>query len=100
MENSFNENRYKADMSGGLFDVLIAENELKNDAALARFLKVQPPIISKIRHGRARITAELLIHFYDRLRDNGAPWGFDRLRAAVPTITASEAEASTTPTAA
>lgn len=89
-----NENRYKADMSGGLFDVLIAENELKNDAALARFLKVQPPIISKIRHGRSRITAELLIHFYDRLRDNGAAWGFDRLRAAVPPVTASD-QAST-----
>lgn len=78
--------RYGEDMSGGLFDRLITDIGLKNDAALARFLQVQPPIISKVRHGRSRITSDLLIHIYDMLKRNGAAWKFDDLREAVPPL--------------
>jgi hypothetical protein len=81
-------------MSGELFERLIRDIPLKNDAALARFLAVRPPVISKIRHGRARITADLLVHIYDRLRANDAPWEFDRLRAAVPPLLIDSYQAS------
>lgn len=84
--------RYGQDMSGELFERLIRDIPLKNDAALARFLAVRPPVISKIRHGRARITADLLVHIYDQLRKNDAPWEFDRLRAAVPPLLVSKKE--------
>ena len=40
------------DASGNLFDKIIDDNKLKNDAALARFLKLNAPVISKVRHGK------------------------------------------------
>jgi len=33
----------------GLLDALTGKHNLKNDAALARFLKVAPPVLSKLR---------------------------------------------------
>jgi hypothetical protein len=33
----------------GLLDAVIAKHKLKNDAAIARFLGVAPPVISKTR---------------------------------------------------
>lgn len=33
----------------GLLDALTAQHQLKNDAALARFLRIQPPVLSKLR---------------------------------------------------
>lgn len=39
-----------------LFDTLLRENTwLKNDAGLARALKLAPPVISKIRHRRLEV---------------------------------------------
>lgn len=35
-----------------VLDRVMEQNGLKNDAALARHLKVQPPVISKLRHNR------------------------------------------------
>jgi hypothetical protein len=40
-----------------LLDTLLARYQLKNDAALARFVGIGPPQISKARHGKLRITA-------------------------------------------
>lgn len=45
----------------GLFDVLIREGDLKNDAALAKALGVHSPTISNMRALRLRIGATLII---------------------------------------
>lgn len=44
-----------------LLDALIEKLQLKNDAALATALEVQPPVISKIRHCRMPVGASILI---------------------------------------
>ena len=38
--------------ANGLLDAVIARHQLKNDAALARLLSVNTPVISKLRHHR------------------------------------------------
>jgi hypothetical protein len=48
-----------------LFDYLLAALRLKNDAALARLLEIEPPTISKIRHRKLRIGAGLLLRLHD-----------------------------------
>jgi len=48
-----------------LIDGLIEKLSLKNDAALCRVLSVQPPIISKIRHGHLPVGASLLIRMHE-----------------------------------
>ncbi|MBC3932007.1 hypothetical protein [Undibacterium curvum] len=44
-----------------MLDALVATMQLKNDAALARRLKVAPPVISKLRHGTLPVGPSLLI---------------------------------------
>ncbi|WP_211465315.1 hypothetical protein [Collimonas silvisoli] len=48
-----------------LLDAVITRLGLKNDAALSRYLKVRPPVISKIRHGRLSVGASLLITIHE-----------------------------------
>lgn len=48
-----------------LLDVICAKMQLKNDAALSRFLTVAPPVISKIRHLRLPLGASLLIRIHE-----------------------------------
>jgi plasmid maintenance system antidote protein VapI len=48
-----------------LFDSLIEHMNLKNDAALARLLRVRHPIISKVRNRRAPVTAALLLRMHE-----------------------------------
>ncbi|MEM4985813.1 hypothetical protein V8G57_00285 [Collimonas sp. H4R21] len=48
-----------------LLDAVTAKLGLKNDAALSRCLKVRPPVISKIRHGRVSVAASLLITMHE-----------------------------------
>lgn len=48
-----------------LLDALIEMFDLKNDAALSRFLVVAPPIISKIRHRKLSIGASFLVRIHD-----------------------------------
>ncbi|HWW04706.1 hypothetical protein [Collimonas sp.] len=48
-----------------LLDAVRAKLGLKNDAALSRCLKVRPPVISKIRHGRLSVGASLLITIHE-----------------------------------
>jgi plasmid maintenance system antidote protein VapI len=55
----------KNDNSGNLFTHIITSNNLKNDAALARFLEVTPPVISKIRHGRMHICDGMLLRTHE-----------------------------------
>lgn len=53
------------DASGQLFDHLIRVESLKNDAELARRLKVAPPVLSKIRHGRLPVGPTLIINIHE-----------------------------------
>jgi plasmid maintenance system antidote protein VapI len=46
-------------------DKLLEILALKNDAALARLLEIGPPVISKLRHERVRVTASMLIKAHD-----------------------------------
>lgn len=48
-----------------MLDAVIARLNLKNDAALCRVLEIQPPIISKIRHGRLPVGASILIRLHE-----------------------------------
>ncbi|MYM92768.1 hypothetical protein GTP90_02700 [Rugamonas sp. FT81W] len=48
-----------------LVDGLIERMQLKNDAALAKRLDVQPPVISKVRNRRLAIGATLLLRMHD-----------------------------------
>ena len=48
-----------------LFDKLLADHELKNDAALSRALEVSPPVISKMRNGHLGLGASMLLAIHD-----------------------------------
>ncbi len=53
-------------MSASFFlDYVKLEFGLKNDAALARALKVSPPNISKLRHGYIPFGDHWVLTFYD-----------------------------------
>lgn len=58
-----------------LLDQLMDEFNLKNDAALARFLDVPPPVISKLRNGFLPVTAERILQVYDK-----AGWSIEKIR--------------------
>src|SRR5471032_102987 len=49
-----------------LLDTLIEKLNLKNDAELCRVLEVQPPIISKIRHGKLSVGATILLRMHEK----------------------------------
>lgn len=53
-----------------LFDMLLENYKLKNDAALARILKVAPAVISKVRHQRFPVGPFLILRIHEVL---GAP---------------------------
>jgi hypothetical protein len=55
------------DKSGQLFDTIIKTQALKNDAALSRLLKVLPPQVSKIRHGKLAVGDSLILNIHERL---------------------------------
>jgi len=48
-----------------LLDTLIEKLHLKNDAALAHLLEVEPPVLSYIRHRRFPIGPMLLIRMHE-----------------------------------
>lgn len=48
-----------------LLDTLIDMLGLKNDAALARRLEVEPPVISKIRHRHLHVGDAMLVRMHD-----------------------------------
>jgi plasmid maintenance system antidote protein VapI len=52
------------DTSHKLLDHIIKANKLKNDAALARFLEQTPAAISKVRHGRLNVSAQMVIDIH------------------------------------
>lgn len=47
--------------ANNLLDQFIERNQLKNDAAMCRMLGVEPPMISKLRHGHTAFGPHLAI---------------------------------------
>lgn len=52
--------------ANGLLDSVMSKQQLKNDAALARFFDVAPPVISKLRGGTLKIGPTLILSMLDR----------------------------------
>lgn len=50
---------------GGLLDAIKAKHLLKNDAALARFLRVAPPVISKTRRCKLPVGAGMVLKCHE-----------------------------------
>lgn len=51
--------------SNKLLDAVMANLNLKNDAALCRILEVAPPVVSKLRHGALHIGPSMLIRMHE-----------------------------------
>lgn len=49
------------DTSGNLFNKMAKVFRLKNDAAVAKFLDLAPPVVSKIRNGKLEVGATVVI---------------------------------------
>lgn len=60
--NLLNDPNYNPDR---LLDELLSRLCLKNDAALSRALGVAPPRLSKLRHRRLPVAADLMIQIHD-----------------------------------
>ena len=52
---------YPNDRSGKLFNSLMQEKSLKNDRAIADFLSVDPPAVSKIRLGHNAVSPTMIL---------------------------------------
>jgi transcriptional regulator with XRE-family HTH domain len=52
--------------ANNLLNYLITQFKLKNDAALAREMKISAPIISKLRNGHSNLTAVLLVAIHEQ----------------------------------
>jgi plasmid maintenance system antidote protein VapI len=63
-------------MPHALLDAIIAEFQLKNDAALSNFLDVPPPHVSRMRHVRYGISAEMILRVYDK-----TGWSIEKIRS-------------------
>lgn len=48
-----------------LIDYLLSEYNIRNDAELARVLKVPPPTISKLRNGHTTLQATMILRIHD-----------------------------------
>jgi len=48
-----------------LLDTIIKSQQLKNDAALARWLDITAPQISKLRHGRMPLGATVILSIHE-----------------------------------
>ena len=53
--------------AGNLVDALRKRFDIKSDAALARELDVQPPVISKLRSGDSKLGASLILRIHEHL---------------------------------
>ncbi|HWW99520.1 hypothetical protein [Collimonas sp.] len=51
-----------------MLDVVLDQQNLRNDAALARALKVAPPVISKIRNGVLPLGSSVLVRLHEFTR--------------------------------
>jgi len=60
----FKKMQQTAEYNAKLISEVINVAGLKNDAALARALEVAPPVISKIRTGRLKLGANMLVRLH------------------------------------
>lgn len=65
--------------SNDLLDTVMDKKDLKNDAALSRFLAVAPPVISKIRNGKLPVGSTLMIRIHEF-----ADMAFSEIRNFIP----------------
>lgn len=49
-----------------LLDALLSSRQLKNDAALARLLGVQAPVISKLRYNRMKLSDAMILRIHEK----------------------------------
>ena len=47
-------------------DALLHRLDLKNDAALSRYMDLKPPQISKLRHGKFAVSADFILRLHER----------------------------------
>ena len=64
------------DTSGNLFNKMARDFRLKNDAAVAKFLDLAPPVVSKIRNGKLEVGSTVVIRV---MRATG--WNLDDVEA-------------------
>lgn len=50
-----------------LLDTLKEKYDMKTDADISRRLSVPPPVISKIRHGKSNVSAEIILKIHETL---------------------------------
>lgn len=62
-----------------LLDIIKDEFDLKNDAALADFLEVQPAMISKVRNGKGSITPRMILIIHD-----ATDWSIAKIKGYLP----------------
>jgi len=53
------------EQSNALIDYLLERFNLGTDAALARMMELQPPTISKMRHGKMSLTPSFILKVHD-----------------------------------
>jgi len=49
-----------------LFDAVMKQQGLRNDAKLSLFLQVAPPVISKMRHGILPVGPSMILNLHER----------------------------------
>lgn len=49
-----------------LLDAILSMHDLKNDAALARRLNVQAPVISKLRYNRMGLSDAMILRIHEK----------------------------------
>jgi len=49
-----------------LIDALIIRMDLKNDAKLSKLLELAPPVISKLRSGKLKLGATVIIRIHEK----------------------------------
>jgi hypothetical protein len=65
MSNEARPNNDGISNASRLLDAVSQQLGAKNDAALARGLKVAPPVISKIRHGRLPVGPAMILKCHE-----------------------------------
>lgn len=81
----------KTQASHPLFDTLLKEHAIKNDAELCRLLDCQPPALSKMRHKKLPVSDSLRVAILRNLRG----WSIKRLdKLAPPEVVAAQEDAA------
>lgn len=70
--------------NNALLDMIIERAGLLTDAELSRFLKVAPPVVSKIRHGKLPIGATMMIRMQMLTWDYVNPISLREINEYVP----------------